>query len=185
MGLGLLLLGPDFITLWVGPHFGGAASQLLPYLVSSTFILYMNPFAPRYLTALGRHGIYAKVAPVALAISVLIAVCLVGKLGVAAIVVGAIVAAVISSSFTLTLSCRLLGISVTAYLKRALLPLALPAFVMVLTVLAMKSIVPMRSYGHVFAVAVAAAVIYGAVFFVVGLSSSERSSLLRLIRKRV
>jgi ABC-type proline/glycine betaine transport system ATPase subunit len=49
----------------------------------------------------------------------------------------------------------------------------------------MKSIVPMRSYGHVFAVAVAAAVIYGAVFFVVGLSSSERSSLLRLIRKRV
>ena len=184
MGLGLLLLGSDFITLWVGPHFGSTASQLLPYMVSSTFILFMNPFAPRYLTALGRHGIYAKVAPVALAVSVVIAVSLVGKLGVAAIVVGAIVAAVISSSFTLTLSCKLLEISVATYLKRALLPLVLPAVVMVATVLAVKNFVPMRSYAHVFAVAMLASAVYGAVFFFAGLSSSERGSLLRLIRRR-
>jgi hypothetical protein len=153
-------------------------------MVSSTFILFMNPFAPRYLTALGRHGIYAKVAPVALAISVVIAVSLVGKLGVAAIVAGAIVAAVISSSFTLTLSCKLLGISVATYLKRALLPLVLPAVVMVLTVLAVKNFVPMRSYAHVFALAMLASAVYGAVFFFVGLSGSERGSLLRLIRRR-
>ena len=183
MGLGLLLLGPDFITLWVGPHFGAAASQLLPYMVASTFLLFMNPFAPRYLTALGRHGIYAKVAPVALAISVLIAVTLIGKLGVAAIVVGAIVAALFASSFTLPLSCRLLGISVATYFRRALLPLVLPAVFMVLSVLTLKNFVPMRNYAHVFAVAMAASAVYGAVFFFAGLSKSERDSLLRLIWK--
>ena len=184
MGLGLLLLGPDFITLWVGPHFGAAASQLLPYLVTSTFILFMNPFAPRYLTALGKHGIYAKVAPVALAVSVVIAICLVGKLGVAAIVVGAIVASLISCSFTLRLSCQLLGIPVATYLKRALLPLVLPGVFMVLTVLVAKHFVPIRSYGHVFAVAMLASAVYGGVILMVGLSRSERDSLLRLIRRR-
>ena len=184
MGLGLLLLGPDFITLWVGAHFGAAASQLLPYMVASTFILFLNPFAPRYLTALGKHGIYAKVAPVALAVSVVIAVSLMGRLGVAAIVVGAIVASVISCSFTLTLSCKLLGISVATYLKRALLPLVLPGIFMVLTVLTAKNFVPMRSYAHVFAVAMLASAVYGGVFFLVGLSSSERGSLMQLIRKR-
>jgi O-antigen/teichoic acid export membrane protein len=184
MGMGLLLLGTDFITLWVGPQLGGSASNLLPYMVSGTFILYLNPCAPRYLTALGKHGIYAKVAPVALVVSVLIAVSLVGKLGVAAIVVGAMFASAISCTFTLRLSCRLLGISVVTYLKRALLPLVLPGCVMVLTVLLLKNFVPLRNYAQIFGVAIAASVVYAAAFFVVGLSKAERGSLLGLIWKQ-
>ena len=183
MGLGLLLVGADFITLWVGPHFGASASKLLPYMVSGTFVLYLNPCAARYLTALGKHGIYAKVAPVALVVSVLIAVGLVGELGVAAIVVGAMVASAIICAFTLTLSCRLLGISVATYLKRTLLPLILPGLVMTLTVLIVKNFVPMRSYAYVFGVALVAAAVYAAAFFAVGLSKSERGSLVRLIWK--
>jgi O-antigen/teichoic acid export membrane protein len=183
MGMGLLLLGSDFITIWVGAHFGSSASKLLPYMVAGTFILYMNPCAPRYLTALGKHGIYAKVAPVALAVSVLIAVVLVKQLGVAAIVVGAMAASAILCTSTLTVSCRLLGISVATYLKRTLLPLILPGLVMVATVLILKNFVPMRSFVQLFAVAIAAAAIYAAAFFAVGLSKSERAGLLRLIWK--
>ena len=101
----------------------------------------------------------------------------------AAIVVGAMVASAIICSFTLTLSCRLLGISVATYLKRTLLPLILPGLVMTLTVLIVKNFIPLRSYAYVFGVAVLAAAVYAAAFFAVGLAKSERASLLRLIWK--
>ena len=184
MAVGLLLLGTDFITLWVGPRFRSSASELLPYLVCSTLIGYMNPFAPRYLTALGRHGIYAKVAPIALTVNLAISVSLVRKLGMVGIVAGAMAAALVVSGSASIVACRLLRISVATYVKRTLLPLVLPGIIMTIAVLFVKDFVPTRSFVHVFCVAAIGSVVYAAVFVTAGLSKGERVGLLRLFARR-
>jgi O-antigen/teichoic acid export membrane protein len=184
ISVGLLLLGPDFITLWVGPRFRASAAELLPYMVVAAIIAYMNPFGARFLMALGRHGIYAKVAPVALALNLLIAVTLVERVGMVGIVVGTIVAMLLVQTIALRMCCKLLRVSVTRYLDRALLPLVVPAIVMSATVLAVKHFVLIRNIPQVFAIAVAGTVIYCAAFLALGLSRSERGELFRLFARR-
>jgi O-antigen/teichoic acid export membrane protein len=180
MAIGLLLLGTDFITLWVGPRFRGSSSEVLPYLVLSTFVVYVNPFGPRYLTALGRHGIYAKVAPVALVLNLLISAMLARKLGIVGIVVGTVAAALVVSGSALKVSCGLLRISVGTYLKRALLPLVVPGVAMIAVVVFIREFVALNSFARVFIVAISGSAVYGAVFLAAGLSRSERTRLVRM-----
>lgn len=180
MSIGLLLLGPDFITLWVGSQFRPSATQLLPYLVVSVTMAFINPFGARYLMALGRHGIYARVAPVALAVNLVLSVGLIGRFGMRGIVAAAIVAALIVSGSALRLCCKLLRITVGVYLRRTLVPLIVPGLSMAAAVLAVKEFVLMRSYAEVFGVAAASTAIYAVVFLAVAMSGSERDKLVRL-----
>lgn len=183
MSVGLLLLGPDFIALWVGFRFRAAATELLPYLVVAAIIAYLNPFGPRYLIALGRHGIYAKVAPIALALNILVAVSLVRRAGMIGIVAGSIVAMLLVSITALRVCCRLLRISIATYLGRTLLPLILPGLLMSAAVLTIRRFVPIQSIPEVFAIAVGGTVIYSVAFLVLGLSSSERAELFHLFAR--
>lgn len=184
MSVGLLLLGPDFIALWVGPHFRESATLLLPYMVAAAIIAYVNPFGPRFLVALGRHGIYAKVAPFALALNLVVSVTLVERLGMIGVVIGTIVAMLLVSTIALRVCCRLLRISVTTYLAKALLPLVLPGLLMSVAVLAVREFLLLRSIPQIFAIAAGATVIYSAAFVAFALSRSERGELFHLLARR-
>jgi O-antigen/teichoic acid export membrane protein len=181
MSIGLLLLGPDFISLWVGSHFRAAAGDLLPYLVLATTVAFINPFGPRFLMALGRHGIYARVAPVALAVNVLLSVALVGRFGMRGIVAAAIIAALLVSGTALRVCCRLLHISVAAYLRRTVMPLIVPGLGMVVALLVAKRFVLIRGFSAVFGLAILGTLVYAVMFLAAALSRSERDKLLRLL----
>lgn len=184
MAVGLLLLGPDFIALWVGPGFLASARALMPWLVLSAIMAYINPFGPRFLIALGRHGIYARVAPVALALNLVVSVILVHKVGMIGIVIGAMVAMLLVSAIALRLCCRLLRISVTSYLTRTLLPLLVPGLLMSVGVLIVKEFVAIRSIPQVFLIAAGSTAVYSVVFFLLALSRSERGDVVRLFSRR-
>jgi O-antigen/teichoic acid export membrane protein len=184
MAFGLLLLGPDFIALWVGPRFRTSATDLLPYMVIAALIANMNPFGARFLIALGRHGIYAKVAPLALALNLLIAVTLVKTVGMVGIVVGTIFAMLLIQSIALRVCCRLLHISVARYLERAVLPLVVPGLLMSATILVIRHFVLIRNFPQIFAIAVGGTVIYSVAFLALALSRSERGELFRLFARR-
>lgn len=184
MSIGLLLLGPDFISIWVGAHFRAAAGELLPYMVVAMIVAYINPFGARYLMALGRHGIYAKVAPVALAINVLISVVLVGRFGMRGIVAASIVAALLVSGAALRSCCRLLHISLATYLRRSVMPLVVPGICMAAALLVMKQLVAMRSFSAVFGLAILGTLVYAVMFLAAALSRSERDKLLRLLGRQ-
>ncbi len=184
MSIGLLLLGPDFIAIWVGSQFRNSASQLLPYLVVSTTLAYINPFGPRFLMALGRHGIYAKVAPAALAINVILSVTLVGKFGMRGIVAAVIIAALLVSGTALRLCCRLLHISVAAYLRQTVMPLIVPGLCMAVALLVLKQLMVVRGFSGVFGLAILGTVVYMVMFLAAALSRSERDKLLRLLGRQ-
>jgi O-antigen/teichoic acid export membrane protein len=184
MSIGLLLLGSDFIAIWVGSHFRVAAGQLLPFLVVATTLAYINPFGPRYLMALGRHGIYARVAPIALTINVLLSVALIGKFGMRGIVAAAMVAALIVSGTALRVCCSLLRISVTMYLRRTLVPLIVPGLCMAAALLVVKQFVAVRGYSAVFGLAVLGTLVYSVMFLAAALSRSERDKLLRFLGRQ-
>lgn len=184
ISIGLLLLGPDFIALWVGSRFRASATELLPFMVVAAIIAYVNPFGARFLIALGRHGIYAKVAPVALALNVLLSVFLVKKVGMIGIALGMIVAMVLVQTVALRVCCRLLHISVSRYLNSTFLPLILPGLLMCATLLAITHLVLIRSIPQVFAIAAGGAVVYCAVVLTLGLSKRERGELFRIFARR-
>lgn len=179
MSVGLLLLGPDFIALWVGPRFRASAVELLPYLVLASIVAYVNPFGPRFLIALGKHGIYARIAPMALGLNLLISMVLVRSVGMVGIVVGSIMAMLLVSAVALRVCCSLLRISVMTYLQRTLVPLILPSALMSALVLAIRHFVLVRNMPQVFGIAAAGAVVYGVAFFVLSLSRSERGEIVR------
>src|SRR5690554_5491338 len=67
MGTGALLLGVPFINVWLGPEFGEKAGLIIVFLVFFTILPFINPFASRYLTAINKHGIFARLTPLAAA----------------------------------------------------------------------------------------------------------------------
>ncbi len=68
---GALLLGVPFISVWLGgPEFGEKAEWLIVFLVFFTVLPFINPFASRYLTAIDKHGIFARLTPLAAALNI-------------------------------------------------------------------------------------------------------------------
>src|SRR5690606_41537840 len=60
IGAGVCLVGSSFIGLWIGPEFAESADLLILLLVLFTAFPFVNPFSNRFLTAIGKHGIFAK-----------------------------------------------------------------------------------------------------------------------------
>ena len=55
--------GADFIRIWINPVTGDQSEGVLYVLLAYTAITLLNPFYSRYLTAIGKHGLFAYWEP--------------------------------------------------------------------------------------------------------------------------
>jgi O-antigen/teichoic acid export membrane protein len=134
--IGLLFLGRQFITLWVGSAYAGGAVVLMVLVIPQFFSM------PQYVSALvlagmARHRTFAYVALCEGVANVLLSIFLVKRIGIIGVAWGTVIPALITNTLVIPLyTLRVLNLSPGAYLLKAYLrpvlcalPVALMAYV--------------------------------------------------------
>jgi O-antigen/teichoic acid export membrane protein len=117
VGVFLVLLGPDFLALWVGEEFRGRAGDVLRILMIS-FALYLpvRGVALPILMGLGRP-VQPTVALLAMgAVNVALSIALVEPYGLVGVALGTAIPNVLFSLFVGALACRELAVPAREYL---------------------------------------------------------------------
>jgi len=129
--IGVCMLGPAFITRWIGAEYGESAFLLLFFLTSGFGLLMMNPLHQRYLTGIGRIEFLARIRVITAV--VLLGSCLLlvkpfGKEGVAA---AFLFTSLIFEPIVFVYTCRQLRISVPEFLQKVYLRVITPNLILI------------------------------------------------------
>jgi len=184
MGLGMLGIGTPFLALWVGPEYTEQSDQIILLLVLFTAIPMLNPFSSRYLTAIDKHGVFAKLMPVSAAANLGLSILLVQDYGILGVAVGSLIPVLFLQPVILMHSCRHLGISPGHYLLESLLPLMFPLLAMSGVLGVMRFLVVIDSYWVVVTTVALAVLVYGVFFWIFSLKADEKRFVMNKIRKR-
>jgi O-antigen/teichoic acid export membrane protein len=181
--IGVCLLGPAFITRWIGPEYGKTSSTLLLFITGSVMIYMINPLHQRFLTGIGRIEFLARIrviTAVALLISSLVLVKPFGKEGVA----GAFfVVSLIFEPTILIYTCRQLGVSPKDFLLKAHLRLVVPNLVMGCILAYVTTYWDLVTYSRIVIVVAFCGVVYLLLFWFLSLSCDERLFLTGKIKE--
>ncbi|MEO0344806.1 MAG: lipopolysaccharide biosynthesis protein [Pseudomonadota bacterium] len=115
MLLGVALIGPTFIAVWITPEVARESAPILGFLALGALGLGWNPFGSRYLTAIDRHGIYAKYGPVFAVVGVLTGAGLLLVYGLPGLAAGIAAPVAISLPVFVREVCRNLGVPMKRY----------------------------------------------------------------------
>jgi O-antigen/teichoic acid export membrane protein len=130
--VGVVTLGDSFIGLWIGQEYMSEGRILLFILTGYLFVGMLLPLGGRYMTAVGRHGVLAKICMVRALTNLCISVALVKPLGPPGVALGSLLATL--ATFPLE-SRAILGsmeIGLLYYLRGTFLPAVGPALAMFL-----------------------------------------------------
>lgn len=184
LSIGVLGLGKEFLRLWVGEEIASGAAPIISLLVAFTIAPLINPYCSRYLTAIDRHGIFAKWSPVVALANLLLSLILIYPLGIYGVALGSLIPALIFQPFLLNYCCRHLGMKVSEYLKGAIMPMLLPAVLMAIILVVVRLNYVIDSYRMLLSVATGASLVFCGAAIFTGLTSAERKQLLGIVLKR-
>ncbi len=180
----IILLGPDFLGRWAGQEYVSGAASVVGLLAAANLLGFANPFASRYLTAIGQHGILAKIGPFSAASSIALGLLLVGPMGLYGPPTGQVAVACVVVPLTLYVTCKLVGITLLQYTSAVLVRFIAPAVLLVVTVLALEDILPPTTYPKLAIVSAAGALVYFISAPFLAMTSAERKEIVSWIRRR-
>lgn len=123
MLLGVALVGPEFISIWISPEMASQSREVLILLVLGALGLGLNPFGSRYLTAIDKHGVYAKYDLVFAALSLTLSIALMYWIGLLGVALGVALPVLISLPLYLSVACQHLNISLSRYFANLAFPI--------------------------------------------------------------
>jgi len=184
MGIGVVILATPFLEIWIGPEYTAQSDKIVLLLVVFTLLPLLNPFSSRYLTAINRHGIFARWMPVAAIANLALSMLFVGPYGIIGVAVASVIPAVILQPMLLVYTCRQLEVPVARYIAESLVPLLLPLLLMGVFVVFMRWGAGMDSYRALSVAAAGGALIYAICFWFFSLSPAERLFIAERLRSR-
>ncbi|TAA46798.1 lipopolysaccharide biosynthesis protein [Corallincola spongiicola] len=119
-------LGPDFIAVWIDVSYREPARFVLYLLLVTVMVPLFNPLSSRYLTALGEHGILARLAVWSALVSLGLSLSLVHWFGLEGIALASVVPTVFIQWRVLGKTCEQLAMSRMDYLAKVVGPNVLP-----------------------------------------------------------
>jgi O-antigen/teichoic acid export membrane protein len=182
IALGVVLVGTPFLSLWIGPEYTKQSDLIIILLVTFTVLPMLNPFCSRYLTAINRHGIFARLMPISALANVGLSLLLVQSYGIVGVAMGSVLPGLILHPVLLVYSCRQLELPVSQYLSKSLLPLAIPLVLMGLLVGWVRLELGIESYGALIATVLAGGLVYMGAFWWLAFTAEERSFVISRFR---
>jgi O-antigen/teichoic acid export membrane protein len=184
LGTGVIILATPFLAVWIGPEYTSHSDVIVPLLVIFTILPLLNPFSSRYLTAINRHGVFAKWMPVSALSNLLLSILLVEPYGLVGVACASLIPSLFLQPALLVYTCRQLGLPVQKYLKTCLLPLALPLVIMGTFISLVRWQLPLDSYFMLGATVVGGGVLYMTNFWFFSFTGAERLFVGERLRKR-
>jgi len=185
MGTGALILGVPFIGIWLNGEFAEKAKLIIVFLVIFTILPFVNPFASRYLTAINKHGIFAKLTPIAALLNISLSLILVHPYGLEGVAFASVVPGLIFVPIYLWYTCKQLGLSVYVYLLSAVFPALVPAGVMAVILLGVGHVSVYDSYIDIIVGVVSGSVGWLVGFWFLVLNAEERSYVSKHLSRKL
>lgn len=179
---GISVVGAPFIGIWIGEEFRESAEWIILLLVIFITFPYLNPFYSRYLTALDKHLILAKLSPISAIINLALSVLLVREYGIIGAAIGSVVPVLIFTTIYLRYTCNSLDISVFYYIKHCIFPTVIPLATMVTLLVWFRSEYGIHNYVDIFYTVVLGATVYSILFWLITLNTIEKDFVKKKIR---
>jgi len=171
--VGATLVGGDFIGVWVGEQYQRDADTIILLLVVYMVLPFLNPLSTRYLTAIGKHGLLAKLYPVSASVNLIASIIFVQYWGIIGVAVGSVISVFLLFPIVLKSSCGYLGITVIRYLKGSVMPSILPTIAMWCAVYLFKQYQSLVDYAIISCAILIGAVIYCIFLYAFGMKPKE------------
>lgn len=184
LGVGVFALGEEFLRLWVGDDIANSYLDIRVYLVAFTVLPMLNPYANRYLTAIDKHGVYAKWQPIVALANLVLSIALIGPMGIAGVALGSLIPGLIFQPYLLWYCCQQLEISLFKYVRTVLLPLSIPLLAMYFTVAFGEARIQVSNYLELLGLGAVASGVFILLAYFVSLSAAEQQQLKSLIRRK-
>ncbi len=101
MVIGVSVLGQKFLELWIGGDIAEGAGPIILLLVAFTALPLLNPYSGRYLTAVDRHGVFAKWGPLVAVCNLVLSLLLIKPFGIFGVALGSLLPGLVYQPFIL------------------------------------------------------------------------------------
>jgi O-antigen/teichoic acid export membrane protein len=180
MGASIYLLGAPFIHIWMDGVFDqGTVETIIAFLSIYTVLSNLNPFASRYLTAINKHGILARLSPFTALTNLILSIVFVMMYGLIGAALGSIFAIFIVTPIVLIHVCRHLDVEVKEYITRCILPSLLPVILMSVLIIWLRVTWGIHDYYDILIILFAGGAVYAITFWVHALDRNERAWLIK------
>lgn len=183
IGAGICLVGSSFIAVWIGPEFAESADLLILLLVLFTAFPFINPFSNRFLTAIGKHGIFAKLTPISALVNLVLSVILVQDFGIIGVAIGSVIPVFIFVPIYFIYTCKQLEVSALDYLRQCIFPVLIPTLVMSIAVFAYRLEWGMDSYSKIAGAVLIGMLVYFPLFWLLTLKKAERGFIYSRLKR--
>lgn len=185
MGVGICLIGGPFIAIWMEGEFDPElVDAILVLLVTYTLVPMLNPFASRYLTAINKHVIFAKVAPPAALVNLGLSIWLVFEYGVIGAALGSVLPVFVVMPIFLKVVANNLDVTMAQYMRHVVLPAIIPVTVMGSGLAWWRVEYGLPGYPDIVLAVVVSALVYGVLYWLMSLGKDEREILMRIMPSR-
>jgi len=184
MAVGVLFVGGPFLSIWIGPEFREKGEVIIFLMVLFILIPFVNPFASRYLTAIGEHGIFARLTPIAAAINVSLSLILIKPYGIVGVAAASTVSVFIFVPIYLRYTCKQLEMPVSHYLRQSVFPTVIPTVLLGVVVAGFRSLYGLDSYLMIVLAALCSGLVWLFAFWLVALDNDERQFVMVRIRRK-
>jgi len=172
--IGVCMLGPAFITRWIGAEYGESAGLLLFLLTGGFVLLMMNPLHQRYLTGIGRIEFLARIRVITAVALLLLCLLLVKPFGKEGVAGAFLLNSLVFEPIIFVYTCRQLQIKVWDFCHRVYLRGIIPnVALMVLLYFLIHKWEP-ASYPAIMSVALLAGTAYLFLFTLLTITADER-----------
>lgn len=175
---GICLLGPSFLEHWMGREYAEKGLYVLYLIAAAQMVTLINPFSKRFLTAIDKHIILARVGVIAAIINLTLSLSLVQLIGIEGVAIGTLVPAIIFEPYLLYKTCQELDSTVQAYLRHVLLPLCIPVLVFTVFLKIAMTLMAVHSLIDILWLALLSIAVYIPVFFFIAMKQDERQKVL-------
>jgi O-antigen/teichoic acid export membrane protein len=144
---GFLILGTDFIRLWMGPRFAGPSGRVLAILTLGLMVSATQYASSHILYGLSQHKINMKWTVVESILNIALSITLIRKYGIFGVAAGTSISNLLIRGFLFPRSVlSTLGVSWKRYLRDGIVPSIFPALSFAIVVLCFKVVFPIHSY---------------------------------------
>lgn len=155
----LIVLGDEFIALWMGKHFLDAYLPLVILAVGFLFASSQRP-SVSILYAIGKHKYYAYMTIIEAVFNLIISIILIQYIGFVGVALGTAIPLIISKVyFQPKYTCKQLNISFSEYFRQ-LLPIILYALVMLRLLLFLTNKISVEGFSNLLITSVSFSLIY-------------------------
>ncbi len=175
IGIVYLILGENFINLWMGPEYGPPSSEVLTILMIAYFGFLSQLVSGSILYGLGKVKTYAFLNIGTAAANLLLSVLLIKPYGIYGAAMGTAIPLVIYGTFVMpAYICRVLSMNLFAYFKSSFMPAILASVPFLAVVFLIHRVLVIDSLTHFMLIVAAAMILHLLSTAFIGLDREHR-----------